>query len=150
MDLIIIISCLVICYITGSVIEKNHYKNIKEREISLYKAPCLTYGKSFSKNPKVKEAFLVSSSVVIGCDYFKSFLAGLKNLFGGNVSAYESVLDRGRREALLRMRENARNQKANAVINVKIETVMLDPLGTSQNPKVCVTAYGTAIQYEQR
>ncbi len=149
MDLILIITALVVCYITGSAIEKIHYKKIKEREVSLYKAPCLTYGKSFSRNPKVKDAFLVTGSVVIGCDYFKSFLASLKNLFGGNVSAYESVLDRGRREALLRMRELARTKQANAVINVKIETVMLDPLGTSQNPKVSVTAYGTAIKYEQ-
>jgi uncharacterized protein YbjQ (UPF0145 family) len=149
MDALIVITCLIVCYFTGSIIEKNHYKKIKQREVALYKAPCLTYGKSFSKSSKVKKCSLVSSSVVIGCDYFKSFLAGLRNIFGGNVSAYESVLDRGRREALLRMREYALAIKANAVINVKIETVMLDPLGTKQNPKVCVTAYGTAIEYDR-
>ena len=149
MDLVIIITCLVICYITGSTIEKNHFKYIKSREVALYKSLCVTYGKAFSRSPKIKNSFLVSSSVVIGCDYFKSFLAGLRNLFGGNVSAYESVLDRGRREAVLRMREYALAQKANAVINVKVETVMLDPLGTKQNPKVCVTAYGTAIEYDK-
>ena len=149
MDLVIIITCLVICYITGSTIEKNHFKDIKSREVALYKSLCVTYGKAFSRSPKIKNSFLVSSSVVIGCDYFKSFLAGLRNLFGGNVSAYESVLDRGRREAVLRMREYALAQKANAVINVKVETVMLDPLGTKQNPKVCVTAYGTAIEYDK-
>ena len=149
MDLLIIIICLVICYVTGSTIEKNHYKNIKAREIALYKSPYVTYGKSFSKNPKIKNSYLVSSSVVIGCDYFKSFLAGLRNLFGGNVSAYESVLDRGRREAILKIRETAFAKKASAIINIKIETVMLDPLGTNQNPKVCVTAYGTAIEYDK-
>ena len=150
MDLLIFITCLIICYITGNMIEKNHYKEIKGREISLYKAPCLSYGKSFARDSRIKESHLVSASVVIGCDYFKAFLASLKNIFGGNVSAYESVLDRGRREAILRMREKARASRANAVINVKVETVMLDPLGTKQNPKVCVTAYGTAVEYEQR
>lgn len=149
MDGIIVITCLIICYFTGNIIEKKHYKSIKEREVYLYKSPCITYGKSFSKSAKVSKASLVSASVVIGCDYFKSFLAGLRNLFGGNVSAYESVLDRGRREALLRMREYAMAVNANAVVNVKIETIMLDPLGTSQNPKVCVTAYGTAIRYDK-
>jgi len=149
MDLIIFITCLIICYFTGSIREKNHYKRIKAREIALYKSPCLTYGKSFSRSSKVKNARLVASSVVIGCDFFKSTLASLKNIFGGNVSVYESVLDRGRREALLKIRELARAYKASAVINVKIETVMLDPLGTSQNPKVCVTAYGTAIEYDK-
>lgn len=149
MDLLIIITCLVICYFTGSTIEKNHYKKIKAREVALYKSPCMTYGKAFARNPKVKNSYLVSGSVVIGCDYFKSFLAGLRNLFGGNVSAYESVLDRGRREAILRMREYAQERRAHAIINAKIETVMLDPLGTKQNPKVCVTAYGTAIEYDK-
>ena len=149
MDLLIIITCLVICYFTGSTIEKNHYKKIKAREVALYKSPCMSYGKAFARNPKVKNSYLVSASVVIGCDYFKSFLAGLRNLFGGNVSAYESVLDRGRREAILRMREYAQARRAHAIINAKIETVMLDPLGTKQNPKVCVTAYGTAIEYDK-
>ena len=149
MDLIIITLSLIVCYFTGSIREKNHYKQIKNREVALYKSPCLTYGKSFSKSSKVKKASLVSASVVIGCDYFKSFLASLKNIFGGNVSAYESVLDRGRREALLRIREVAYAKKASAVVNVKIETVMLDPIGTKAYPKVCVTAYGTAIEYDK-
>ena len=149
MDLLIIVTGLIVCFITGNVIEKNHYKKIKARELNLYKAPCITYGKSIARNPKIKNSYLVASSVVIGCDYFKMFLAGLRNLFGGNVSAFESVLDRGRREALLRIRETAKAQRAGAIINVKIETVMLDPLGTKQSPKVCVTAYGTAIEYDR-
>ena len=105
----------------------------------------------FSKktvNPaRVASAQLVSGSVVVACDNFKAFVAGLKNFFGGNVSAYETVLDRGRREALLRMREYAVALKADVVINTKIETVVLDPLGASQNPKVSIIAYGTAIKY---
>jgi len=149
MDLLILIICLIVCYITGSRIEKNHYKKIKARELALYKSPYLSFGNAFSKSNKVKNSYLVSSSVVLGCDYFKAFLASLKNLFGGNVSVYESVLDRGRREALLRIREFALARKATAVINVKIETIMLDPLGTKQNPKVCITAYGTAIEYDK-
>jgi len=149
MDFLIVIGCLIICYFTGNKIEKSHYKKIKERELRLYKSPCMTYGKSFARSTKIKNTSLVSGSVVIGCDYFKSFIASLRNLFGGNVSVYESVLDRGRREALLRMREYALAKKAHAVINVKIETVMLDPLGTTHNPKVCVTAYGTAIEYDK-
>lgn len=149
MDLLIFIISLIICYFTGSKIEKNHYKSIKEREIKLYKSPCISYGKSIAKSPKIKNSFLVSASVVVGCDYFKSFLASLRNIFGGNVSAYESVLDRGRREAILRIRELAQARRANAIINTKIETIMLDPIGTKQNPKVCITAYGTAIEYDR-
>ena len=97
----------------------------------------------------MKNSQLVASSVVIGCDGFKSFLANLKNIFGGNVSAYELVLDRGRREAILRIREEAVKYKADLVMNLKIDTIMLDPIGTNTNPKVCITAYGTAIEYDK-
>ncbi|MFT6733724.1 MAG: hypothetical protein ACJAS9_001914 [Polaribacter sp.] len=38
-------------------------------------------------------------------DYFKRFLAGLRNIFGGRVVTYESLVDRARREAILRMKE---------------------------------------------
>ena len=95
----------------------------------------------------VKNAQLVSASVVIGCDYFKVFLASLRNIFGGNVSAYESVLDRGRREAILRIRESAYRMRADLVMNIKIETVMLSEQTMSQ---VCITAYGTAVEYDKK
>ena len=141
-DLLVIIGCLLICYFTGSHIEKRHFKKIQQREVALFKKKCLNFSKKTVNPAKVESATLVTGCVVIGCDYFKMFVAGLKNLFGGNISAYESVLDRGRREALLRMRESACFLGANAVINTKIETVMLDPIGTSQNPKISITAYG--------
>ena len=101
-------------------------KNIRKREIAL---------------------ILVASSVVIGCDYFREFIANLRNIFGGNVSTYESIMDRGRREALLRIREQALKQDANIVVNIKLETIILDPLGSKKHPKICLTAYGTAIKY---
>lgn len=109
----------------------------------------MSFNKPIKINRPIRSANLVSSSVVLGCDHFKSFVASLKGLFGGNISVYESVMDRGRREAILRIREQALRQRANILVNVKIETVMLSPLGTSEHPQVCVTAYGTAISYEK-
>lgn len=149
MDLLIAIGILVLCYFTGSTIEKNHYKSIRKREVNLYKFPCISSGKMIASSSKVKNAYIVSSSVVIACDYFKLFVSSLKSFFGGNVSAVESVIDRGRREAILRIREQALRMRAKAVINLKIETVMLNSNTTRQAPKVCVTAYGTAIEYDR-
>lgn len=148
MDWLIVIVCLVVCYFSGNIIEKNHYKKIREREIKFYKKPYITFGKNVVNASKVEKTEFVTGEVVIGCDYFKMFLAGLRNLFGGNISAYESVLDRGRREAILRMREQAYSKGAQIIINVKIETVMLSPLGSNDKaPKVSVLAYGTAVKY---
>ena len=147
MDLLIAIAFLVICYFTGRTREKRHYKSIREREVKLYKQPHINFSKNVNISQPVKNAKLVSASVVIGCDYFKVFLASLRNIFGGNVSAYESVLDRGRREAILRIRESAYRMNADLVMNIKIETVMLSEQTMSQ---VCITAYGTAVEYDKK
>ncbi|CCZ50428.1 putative uncharacterized protein [Acinetobacter sp. CAG:196] len=147
MDLLIAIALLIICYFTGRSREKRHYKSIREREVKLYKQPHINFSKNVNISQPVKNAQLVSASVVIGCDYFKVFLASLRNIFGGNVSAYESVLDRGRREAILRIRESAYRMRADLVMNIKIETVMLSEQTMSQ---VCITAYGTAVEYDKK
>ncbi|MBR6297873.1 MAG: heavy metal-binding domain-containing protein [Candidatus Gastranaerophilales bacterium] len=147
MDLIIVLTLLVICYFTGKSIERRHYKKIKERELLLIKKPYISFQKNVLNKKEVANSELVASTVVIGCDYFRAFLASLRNIFGGHVSTYESLLDRARREALLRIREKALKINADIVINVKIDSVTLDPIEYSKNPKTCVTAYGTAIRY---
>ena len=143
LDLILKISSLFI----GSHIEKKHYEDIKRREVALYKKPCISFSKKTINPARVANAQLVSGAVVVGCDSFKAFVAELKNFFGGDLSVYEPVLDRGRREAILRMREYALALDADVVINTKIETVVLDPFENTQNPRVSIIAYGTAIKY---
>ena len=151
MDLLIVISLLIICYFTGKTVEKLHFKDIKKREILLIKKPYLSFSKKILDKKEIKQIELVSSSVVIGCDYFRAFLANLRNIFGGHVSTFESLMDRGRREALLRVREKALQLGANIIVNMKVETVMLDYFaGDKKGPKVCVTAYGTAIKYASK
>ena len=90
---------------------------------------------------------LVSGSVVISIDYFKRFLSSLQFLIGGNVTAYESLLDRGRREAILRMKMQM--PEADIILASRIET---STIGGSANAKnslgsIEVLAYGTAVRY---
>lgn len=148
MDLLTLLIILAITYFTGSIIEKNHFKKIKQREIALIRKPIINFGcKKWNSNKKVKRAELVTGEVVISGDYFKNFVAGLKNIVGGRLTTFESILDRGRREAILRMREKALG--ANYIINTRIETVMLNNQYTKQGvPQCAIIAYGTAITYE--
>ena len=96
---------------------------------------------------KIKKIELVTGECVISGDYFKNFVASLKNLFGGRLTTFESVIDRGRREAILRMREKARG--ANFIVNARIESVMInDTYGQETVPQCAIIAYGTAITYE--
>jgi uncharacterized protein YbjQ (UPF0145 family) len=88
---------------------------------------------------------LVRGSVVISVDYFKRFLARLRMIFGGRIHTYESLLDRARREAILRMQEQARELGASMIFNMRFETSSIskgrkDAVGTVE-----VLAYGTAV-----
>lgn len=143
----LLILILLITYIIGSVIEKMHFKKIISREIALIEKPLInSSNKDTFNNKKIKDICLVSGEVVISGDYFKNYIASLKSLIGGKLTTFESLMDRAKREAILRMREKAIN--ADIVVNVKIESVNLSPSEKGYAiPKVAVIAYGTAITY---
>jgi len=88
---------------------------------------------------------LVSGNVVIANDYFKTFVAGLRNLIGGSVNSYESLLERARREALLRMKEEAESLNAHFVFNVKYNTANISGQNTKKTPIIEAHVYGTAL-----
>ncbi len=148
-DILLVLIILAITYTTGCIAEKRHYDKIKKREIALFRQPHVNFGaKNWKTNRKIKKVELVTGEVVISGDYFKNFVASLKNIFGGRLTTFESVLDRGRREAILRMREKAKY--ANFIINTRIESVMLNDIYTKGSiPQCAIIAYGTAVTYEK-
>jgi uncharacterized protein YbjQ (UPF0145 family) len=136
---------IVIALFTGSTLEKRHYRSIDEREKATGGIPILN-SKKFPRDRAVAEACLVSGSVVISYDYFKRFLAGLRMVFGGEVKSYVSLLDRGRREAILRMKEKC--PEADLIVNMRIETSSISKGQKRQRlGAVEVFAYGTALRY---
>ena len=84
---------------------------------------------------------------MIAEDYFKRFAAALKGLIGGRIVAYESLLERGRREAIVRMKEQARQLGATQVVNMRFETASLSEDFSGQRPMFSAEfiAYGTAL-----
>ena len=102
LDLFIFLILLLCGYIVGSLSERRHYRSIEARERALLRLAVVTAEGRFDPY-QVKDAFLVNGSVVISTDYFKRLLAILRNIFGGRVKAYESLVDRARREAILRV-----------------------------------------------
>lgn len=142
-QLIIFLVLVALGYWSGTIIERKHYDSIKIREQKFLNFPAVTFEKNLSKEVNIKEAKLVTGSVVISIDYFKRFLAGLRNLFGGEVTAYESLIDRARREAILRMKEMAGD--ANIIMNFRIETSTIGRRANKSLGSIEVLAYGTAI-----
>lgn len=143
-ELIIILSLLLVGYVVGTHLEKSHYLSIKEREAELSKIPAIA-SKVLPAEFDSCETRLVAGNVVISVDYFKKFVAGLRILIGGRVSTFESLIDRARREAILRMKEEAKQLGADYVFNIKMETSSISKGQKNSIGSVEVLAYGTAI-----
>ncbi len=141
MEIILFLVLLVLGYCFGLLAERRHYRSIIAREKVMNSLPAIA--SRYPPEDKPYDQQLVVGSVVIGSDYFKSFLAGLVNFFGGSVVSYEGLLDRARREATLRMKEQAQKAGAEMVFNVKYETTSV---GNSKLASVEVLAYGTAMK----
>lgn len=134
-------------YLFGRMAERRHYRSILAREALLRGLPAIA-----ARTPpddRYYRQVLVLGNVVVSIDYFKRFLAGLRNLFGGRVTAYESLLDRARREAILRMKQAAQDAGARFVFNVKLETASISKGRGDRIGSVEVLAYGTALVPEQ-
>ena len=135
-----VVLLLVLGYLFGRVAERQHYKRIIKREEELQHLPVVA-----SRYPPVDREYsqrLVSGNVVVASDYFKSFLANLINIFGGRVTPFESMLDRARRESILRMKDEAIKMNAAYVFNIKFDTTRI---ATGKVAAMEVVAYGTAM-----
>lgn len=146
-DLIIFLVLLLLGYGFGRYAERRHYRSILRREDELRHIPVVAT-KIIPPGEHFQACHLVSGSVVISVDYFKRFLSGLRNLVGGRVTSYETLLDRGRREAILRMKEEARACGATLVFNIKLETASISKGQGSNIGSIEVLAYGTALTPE--
>ncbi|MDM1782167.1 YbjQ family protein [Acinetobacter sp. RF15A] len=85
---------------------------------------------------------MISSNVVISHDYFKYAIANIQNFLGGRLTSYESVVERARREAIVRLKLEAEKMGAQQIMGIRLSTTELG----MQGGMVEVFAYGTAIQ----
>ncbi len=141
-DFFIFLLLVIVGYVFGRIAEARHYRSIREREKRY--ARVLVFSNRFP--PPLAgphRAVLVTGSVVVSEDYFKQAVAGLQTLFGGTLRSYEALLDRARREAVLRMKADAARRRSALIINVKFETYSVP--GKAAMGAVELLAYGTAL-----
>lgn len=132
---------IAIGYFAGRALEMRHYASIRTRERELQSVVALNT-RYVPEGVRADGATVVSGSVVVSSDYFKTFVAAFRNLVGGRFRGYESLLERGRREALLRMKQQALEQGSRIVIGVRFQTTRV---AGSQTPSMEIIAYGTAL-----
>jgi len=85
---------------------------------------------------------VVGGSTVRAKHVGKDIFASLKNLVGGELTAYTELLEESRTEAIARMVADAAARGANAVVNVRFATSAVTG-GASE-----LFAYGTAVTVE--
>ncbi len=82
---------------------------------------------------------LVAGSTVRAKHIGRDILASLKNIVGGELTAYTELMDDARREATRRMEEQARAKGANAIVNIRYSTSSVAQ-GAAE-----IYVYGTAV-----
>lgn len=89
-----------------------------------------------------KHLGLVQGSSVRAKHVGRDLMAGLKNIFGGELKGYTELLQESRMEAVDRMQQQAEAIGANAVLNVRFSTSTITQ-GAAE-----LFAYGTAVVLE--
>lgn len=121
----------------GRHIERKHLAELEQQEQQL--AYIKIDNQRFQKT--ASQGKMISSNVVLSHDYFKYIIAMIQNFFGGRLTTYETVLDRARREAVVRLKREAQRMGADHIMGLRLSTTEMG----MQGGMVEVFAYGTAI-----
>jgi uncharacterized protein YbjQ (UPF0145 family) len=127
----------IVGYTVGSRREAKHYAEILDKEKELLYMPVRA---DKILLPGAAQGHLMMGSVVIANDYFKMVATSVKSFLGGTLRSQETLLDRGRREATLRLKLKAKAYGADEIVGFRMETAMLDKAGVE------IFVYGTAIK----
>ena len=91
---------------------------------------------------------IVWAGGVFGPSHWHLLIGWFNNLIGGSIDTFQKIVSAGRAEAMQRLRENARDNGWDDVINVRIDTADMAPQGGQRGVKaVEIFAYGTGVKY---
>jgi acetyl esterase/lipase/uncharacterized protein YbjQ (UPF0145 family) len=105
----------------GSTLERKHLERLATGEARLRDVTASTCAPEVA----AREVAMVSGSVVVANDLFKAWRARVRSLFGGAIPQYESMVMRGRREALLRLKVEAHTVGSDHVCGVRFQTTSI-------------------------
>ncbi len=127
-------------WLIATLLERRHNTQMTKREKLLEEVwVCNTK----HAGSTAREGILITGSVVIAHDFFRTLIIQLRKLIGGNIKPYERLVNRGRREAFIRLREEAVLRGFDRVINVRFGSAHVSGRFLSA---VEMVAYGTGIK----
>ncbi len=123
--------------IFGSAAERRHFLALAAGERGV-EHMLLTELRGFPGGVRPGEAMFVCGEVVIANDYLKAFFATIRGFVGGEVRSFYPLAERARREAVLRMCQQAGALGHDAVCNIRLDFSSIGALSFA------VVASGTA------
>ncbi|MCU0961092.1 MAG: YbjQ family protein [Pirellulaceae bacterium] len=131
---------LALGYFAGGYHERQHIASLEAREAAL-RHMVVTQLRSYPGwVPGDAPPRLIVAEAVIGSDFLKTFLASLRYLIGGEVRSFRSLLDRARREATLRVLEEAHAAGYNAICNLRLDSADIGGNAATSGQKGTVMA----------
>lgn len=121
----------------GARAERGHLKSLMADEQKYQHIQVSS--ERFYESKGINESILVVGSVVITQDKFKQVVAAMLSLFGKNLTVYETLLDRARREVVLRAKRQANDAGCHALYGLRFEM-------TEVQGGVEILAYGVAVK----
>ncbi|MEM6507146.1 MAG: heavy metal-binding domain-containing protein [Planctomycetota bacterium] len=144
----LVLTVLLLCggLLFGKMSDSKHLASIANRE-KKYSHIHLDNRKRVFGAQDVELCTLVLGQYVSASDYFKAFATKLRALVGGEMNSMLTLMERARREAVLRMVEQAIKHGATEVWNIRFETSNISQMnGKRGMAQVEIIAYGTAIR----
>lgn len=150
-----VLALLLVGLSAGKINERRHLRRLAREEQAVLTGMLITDLRQFpmcieGSTTEADAPALVAGEAVVSSDYFKTFLATLRKIIGGELRSIETLMSRARREAVLRMARQARSLGYDAICNVRIEST--DIAGSTVNPQqkallmATVLASGTAYR----
>jgi len=141
------LSLILIGWGSGRLAERRHFRRLERRERALAHL-LITDIRTFTPAAAPeRHATLVTAEVIIATDYFKSFLAGLRKILGGELRTYQTLISRARREALVRLQVQAREKGYTALCNLRLNTADIGGTTGRNRGAVMVGVLASATAY---
>jgi len=121
-QLIVLVAVIGLAWAIGTLTERRHLAQLAQRESEnglFYMSQIKTFPGVVASNSAPR---LIVAEAVVATDYFKTFIASIQRLFGGEIACYQILLERARREATQRLVEQASQLGYNAICNLRLQT----------------------------
>jgi len=89
---------------------------------------------------------LVMASIVVAASHWQLFRSGFRRIIGGRVPILQKPLDWGRKEVIVRLKEQAKQSGWTQLHNVRIETSIIGNVANGKGLKTELHAYATGAR----